>query len=143
MDGNEPAGPPNRPFDLEERTARFGEDVIALAKKITIDPVTERLVPQLVAAATSVGGNYGEAQEAESLKDFRHKLAVSKKESRESKHYLRMACAARPHLRDEIARLHREAHELNLILAASIRKVDARLPRPKPPSRPFDRPGSL
>ncbi len=136
MDRNGAAESAKWPYDLEERTALFGQEVISLAKKIKIDAITERLVPQLVAAATSVGANYGEAQEAESLKDFRHKLAISKKEARETRHLLRMVCAARPELRIEIARLYRETQELNLILAASIRTVDVRISRSKAPGHP-------
>jgi hypothetical protein len=47
-----------RVYDLEERTARFGEAVIDFAKKIQQDAVTNRLISQLVGAATSVGANY-------------------------------------------------------------------------------------
>ena len=132
METNEQADPPKRRYDLEERTARFGEEVITLAKRIALDPITQRLIPQLVAAATSVGANYCEAEEAESRKDFRHKLAICKKECRESKHFLRMVACARPALREDILRLHREAHQLNLIFAASIRTLDARLAPSKP-----------
>jgi len=58
------------PYDLEERTALFGESVIDFAKRIPMNPVTERLIPQLVAAGTSVGANYCEADDAVSKKDF-------------------------------------------------------------------------
>ena len=53
-----------KPFDLEERTALFGEAVIAFARKIPRDPVTQRLISQLVGAGTSVGANYCEADDA-------------------------------------------------------------------------------
>jgi four helix bundle protein len=70
-------------YDLEERTARFGEDIIKFAKKIPINKVTERLISQLVGAGTSVGANYCEADDAESSRDFVHKIGICKKESRE------------------------------------------------------------
>jgi hypothetical protein len=58
-DGNDRArgraGGLQRQFDLEERTARFGEAIIAFAKKIPVIPVTEPLIRQLVKAGTSVG----------------------------------------------------------------------------------------
>jgi hypothetical protein len=44
-------------YDLEERTARFGEAVIDFAKTIPQGPTTDRIVSQLVGAATSVGAN--------------------------------------------------------------------------------------
>lgn len=77
-------------YDLEERTAKFGEAIIKFAKKIPVNKVTERVIPQLVGAGTSVGANYCEADDAESAKDFIHKIGICKKEARESKHWLRM-----------------------------------------------------
>jgi len=44
--------------------------------------VSRPLILQLVRAATSVGANYAEAEEAESAKDFRHKIRLCKKEAR-------------------------------------------------------------
>ena len=68
-------------FDLEERTARFGEGVIAFAKKIPRNPVTLPLISQLVRSGTSVGANYCEADDAVSKKDFRNKIGTCKKEA--------------------------------------------------------------
>ena len=59
-----------RVFDLEERTARFGEAVIDFAKTIPQNAVTSRIIGQLVAAGTSVGANYVEADDAVSKKEF-------------------------------------------------------------------------
>ena len=90
-----------RRYDLEERTAKFGEAIIRFAKKIPVTPVTSRLIPQLVGAGTSVGANYCEADDAESRQDFRHKIGICKKESRETKHHLRMIVIAIPELTEE------------------------------------------
>src|SRR5438045_3771987 len=40
-------------YDLEERTARFGEAIIDFAKKMPVGPLTERIISQLIGAATS------------------------------------------------------------------------------------------
>ena len=48
----------DKKYDLEERTAKFGEDVIELRKKVPINQITQRLVPQLIGASTGVGANY-------------------------------------------------------------------------------------
>ena len=110
-------------WDLEERTAKFGEAIIRFARKIPIMPITQRLIPQLVGAGTSVGANYCEADDAESGQDFRHKIGICKKESRETKHFLRMIAVAVPELTDE-ARVHwQEAKELNLIFNSIYKKV--------------------
>ena len=110
-------------YDLEERTARFGENAIRFAKKIPDNLVTKRIIPQLVAASTSVGANYCEADDAESGKDFKHKIGICKKEAREAKHWLRMIVVAVPELKEEARALWQEAHELNLIFNAIVRKM--------------------
>lgn len=71
-------------WDLEERTAKLGEDVIKFCKKIPSNPIATPLITKLVKAGASVGANYCEADDAESKKDFRHKIGIVKKESRES-----------------------------------------------------------
>jgi four helix bundle protein len=113
-------------FDLEERTAKFGSDIIRFAKTIPDTPVARPLVSQLVRAATSVGAGYCEADDAESRKDFLHKPGISKKEAHETKHWLRMVVVAAPELRAEGRKLWQEARELNLILNAIIRNTRAK-----------------
>ncbi len=112
----------DRPFDLEERTAKFGEAVIDLCKKVSLGPLTNRIVDQLIGAATSIGANYCEADDAVSKKDFRYKISISKRESRESKHFLRMIARAAPEFRDDARVLWQEAKELHLIFSAIYRK---------------------
>lgn len=112
-----------RKFDLEERTARFGEDIVRFGKKVPLHPVTNRLISQLIGAGTSVGANYCEADDAESKNDFRHKIGICKKESRETKHFLRMITVACPELKEEALRLWQEGKELNLIFNKIYRSV--------------------
>ena len=109
-------------YDLEERTARFGEAVIRFAKRIPRGPDNDRLIGQLVGAATSVGANYCEADDAVSKKDFRCKIGTCKKEARETKFFLRMVAAAEESLRAEARVLWQEAKELHLIFCAIWRK---------------------
>jgi four helix bundle protein len=106
-----------RVYDLEERTARFGEAVIDFAKTIPQDAVTHRLIGQLVGAATSVGANYVEADDAVSKKEFLKNIGTCRKESRETKHFLRMIVRAVPGLRPEARKLWTEARELHLIFS--------------------------
>lgn len=64
---------PTRSYDLEERTAKFGESIIAFGKRIPVNPVTSPIISQLVRAAISVGANYCEADEADTHKEFRYR----------------------------------------------------------------------
>ena len=110
-------------YDLEERTAKFGESIIKFCKKIPRSPINDPLINQLVKSGTSVGANYSEADDAESKIDFRHKIGISKKESRESKHFIRMVAISVPELKEEAKILWQEAKELNLILNSIYKKV--------------------
>lgn len=113
----------SKKFDLEERTAKFGEAVINFCYSVPRGPVTDPLINQLVKCGTSVGANYCEADDSESKPDFRHKIGICKKESRESKHFIRMMVIAVPKLREEAKPLWQEAKELNLIFNAIYKKV--------------------
>lgn len=77
-------------YDLEERTLKFAKDVRDLIKQIkkTISNIED--CKQLARASASVGANYIEANEALSKKDFQMRLKISRKESRESRFFLRL-----------------------------------------------------
>ena len=109
-------------YDLEERTALFGEAIIAFAKGIPRNVVTRPLISQLVRSGTSVSAKYCEADDAVSNKDFRHKICICRKESRETKHWLRMIVEAEPATKPQARVLWQEAKELHLIFAAIFRK---------------------
>ena len=106
-----------RDYDLDERPARFGEAIIDFAKTIPQNPVTNRIIGQLVGAGTSVGANYVEADDAVSKKDFLKSIGICRKEARESKHFLRMAVRAVPELKPQARVLWLEAKELHLIFS--------------------------
>ena len=80
--GEEPDAVPH--YDLEERTARYGEVVIDFAKRIPRGPLTDRIIDQLVRAGTSVGANYIEADDSVSKKEFLKCIGTCKKEARET-----------------------------------------------------------
>src|SRR5437868_7355499 len=104
-------------YDLEERTARFGEAIIDFARKIPRGPLTDRIINQLVGAGTSVGANYIEADDSVSKKEFLKCIGTCKKESRETRHFLRMVACAVPELQREARDLWLEGKALHLIFA--------------------------
>src|ERR1035437_4253954 len=115
----------NPPPNLMERVALVGERIIRLAKKIPRGinhPENNRLIDQLVGAGTSVGANYCEADDAVSGKDFKFKIGISRKESKETMFFLRMVAASEEALAEEARVLWREAKELNLIFGSMWRK---------------------
>lgn len=120
---------PEKNYDLEERTVRFGEDIIEFAKIVPRNVVTIPLISQLVRSGTSTGSNYCEADCAETKRDFEHKIGICKKESKETKFWLRMLVKAVPELREEAKKLWKEANELNLIFAAIVKKSKSKIKR--------------
>ncbi len=110
-----------KPFDLLERTAKFGEEIIEFAKKIPRTVVTTSLIVQLVKSGTSVGANYCEADSAESRRDFEHKIGICKKEAKECIYWLRMISKAVPEVATEAKRLAQEIDELHRIFITSIK----------------------
>ncbi len=114
-------------YDLEERTAIFGEAIIEFCLGVPANPVTAPVINQLVRAGTSVGANYCEADDAESKKDFRHKIALCRKEARETKYWLRMIAKAGPTQKGSARKLWIEAKELHLVFAAIVRTTDRNL----------------
>jgi four helix bundle protein len=114
-----------KPYDLEERTLIFARDVREFAKglKPTISNIEDS--KQLVRASGSVGANYIEANEALGKKDFLMRIRICKKESKESRFWLRLVdtCADE---KIEVRRqeLIQEATELMNIFGSIIRKSE-------------------
>ena len=121
MNNQLPNSQTNKKYDLEERTAKLAEKVIELTKKVKITPINKRIVEQLVGSAGSIGANYCEATEAESKKDFIHKMGLCKKETKETKHWLRLLAQANPSLKEDIRLLWQESHEILLIFSSIIK----------------------
>ena len=119
-------GPPSEEakhaWDLEERTAVFGERLVRFSKRIPRNPTNNRLIDQLVGAGTSVGANYCEANQSVSVKDFKFTISRCVKEAKETKFFLRMVAAAEPDLAGDARPLYREAHELLCIFGSMRRK---------------------
>ena len=105
----------SKTYDLEERTAKFGENIIIFAKSIKLNEILRPIVVQLVKSATSIGANYMEANGASSKRDFVNKIYICKKESQETKHWLRMLAVCLVERKPEIRVLWQEAQELTMI----------------------------
>jgi len=107
--------------DLEDRLIRFAVRAVLFAEKLPKTAIGLRLKDQLIRASSSAPLNYGEAQSAESRKDFIHKLKIVLKELRESNVALKMIEALQLSKDiDEQRWLLNEADELISIFVASV-----------------------
>lgn len=116
----------NQEYDLEERTAKFSENIIDLAKNIRRDDINRSIISQLVRAATSIGANYCEANASSSKRDFRNKVYLCKKEANETKYWLRILAKYHPHLREKTRSFWQEAHEFHLIFQKITNTLDCK-----------------
>lgn len=110
-------------FDLTDRTAVFGENIIDFVKSIPDNTINRPLISQIVRSSTSIGANYMEADGAESKKDFQHKIGICKKESKETMHWLRMLAKAYPECESNCRNHWKESQELALIFSSIINKM--------------------
>jgi|SRR3989338_1128835 len=110
----------NMRYELEERVEKFGESIIELSKKVRITSITKSIIEQLVRSGTSVGANYFEANGASSKKDFINKVFISKKEAKETQHWLRMLSKADQSVIVEARELYKETQELAMIFSTII-----------------------
>lgn len=102
-------------YDLEERTAKFGEQIIDFVKTLERNEINRSLISQIIRSGTSIGANYMEANQASSKKDFKNKIHICRKEANETKHWLRMIARANIKEKNNCQKFWQEAHELTLI----------------------------
>lgn len=115
-----------RKYDLEERLVKFAVMVLELADQLPKTYAGKHLEGQLVRSGTAPALNYGEAQAAESNKDFIHKMRLCLKELRETRICLKII-KAKPLLPEgEVAPVLKEVGELVAIFTASIQTASGK-----------------
>ncbi len=114
-------------YDLEERTFLFAKRVRALLKLLPKSISNIEDSAQLTRSSGSAGANYIEVNEAISAKDFLYRLKICRKESKESRFWLRLIDTGDNTVAEtERSLLIKEAHELVLIFNSIIRKSEAK-----------------
>ena len=103
-----------------ERTAKFGENIIDFMNTLPRNDINRPLINQIVRSGTSVGANYMEADASVSKKDFENKIGISRKEAKETMHWLRMIAKANPNNKETCRKLYKESQELVWIFSSII-----------------------
>lgn len=117
----------NRKFDLEERLIDFVLLVDWIIEKLPSTRLTNHLAGQMIRSSTSPALNYGEAQAAESQKDFVHKIQIVLKELREPKVCLKIIHRKKYLTDDEILPVLKENDELLAIFAKSVKTAKSNI----------------
>jgi four helix bundle protein len=109
-------------FDLEERLIRFAIRIIKLADSLPKTRAGNHVAGQIVRSGMSPAPNYGEAKDAESRKDFIHKMKVGLKELRETFVWLKIIQLRKMiNAKAKIERLLQECEELISIFVSSVK----------------------
>ena len=109
-------------YDLEERLLEYSVRIIRVVEQLPNTRVGNHIAGQLLRSGTAPYPNHGEAQAAESARDFIHKMGICLKELRESKRWLQLIHRV-PLIQppDKLEPLLEETEELIKIFVASIR----------------------
>lgn len=111
-------------YDLEDRTLEFARRCRAFVRGIAKDIPNVEDGKQLARSSGSVGANYIEANESLSKKDFAMRIKISRKESKESRYWLKLIdLESRPALGGERESLIQESTELMKIFGAILTKT--------------------
>jgi len=129
-------------FDLKERLLNYSVRVVKLCQALERSLVTEHIAKQLLRCGTSPMANYAEASQAESSKDFVHKLGICLKELQESELWILLIQRAKLVSHEErLKPILGESSELLKILAASRRTARKNLTSKSKPSPSPTAPG--
>jgi len=112
-------------YDLEDRTYEFARRVREFVKRLPRTVCNTEDVKQVVRSSGSVGANYIEANEALSKKDFLMRIRISRKESKETRYWLRLLDSRNNAALDkERDKLIQESTELMRIFGAILTKSE-------------------
>jgi len=118
-----------REFDIYKRCEDFAVQVIQLIESIPYRRSVGIIGDQLMRAASSVGANLCEADNARSKKEFISCVGISLKEIKESNFWLRLLIRTNITHGKEISIAEKEAHEIKLILGKIYRKTQNPTPK--------------
>ena len=108
--------------NLLGRTLSLSRNFILLIPKFEKNETNKILIRQALRSITSIGANYREACEAESSKDFVHKIRLSKKEARESEYWLLLLSDGNKKLANEVNTIIDECTQLVKIFSTIVSK---------------------
>ena len=110
-----------RNAELEDRITKFAARCVKVCEALPVKRVgSANFSDQLFRSSTSVAANYAEATQAESRKDFVHKLKIALKELTESRTWLKIIAEAGYVSKSSLAALIGESDELMRILSSSV-----------------------
>ena len=112
----------SRDYDLQDRLIEFAVRVMNVVEALPNNRIGNHIAGQILRSGTAPAPNHGEAQSAESRKDFVHKMKIALKELRETQVWL-MMIQRRPLIepQEKLTPIVRECNELIAIFVTSVK----------------------
>lgn len=110
--------------DIEDRLIDFAVRVLNVTEALPNTKAGNHIAGQLVRSGTSPAPNYGEAQSAESRRDFVHKMKICLKELRETLIWLRIIERKKLCPPERLSDIVKECDELIAIFVASVKTAE-------------------
>ncbi len=107
-------------YDLEDRVVEFAVLTSRIVESLPSNKIGKHVAGQLLRSGTSAAPNYAEAQNAESRRDFIHKMKLCLKELRETYVWLKYLRSSGVSTDPELDAALRECDHLIRIFATSI-----------------------
>jgi len=111
----------NKIYDLEDRTLNFSKKLISLINTLPKNQVNRRLADQALRSGNSIGANYREANETITLKDFKFRIRICKKEAKETMFWLKLIAENNKFKSSEANLLSKESDEYVRIFATILK----------------------
>lgn len=111
---------------FKNKLIKFSVRIILLANKFPKTPAGFAIASQIIKSATSIGANFGEAQDASSHKDFIQKLSISLRESKETQYWLELIKQAKLYEESEIDKEIVYCNEIVALLVTSVKSAKAK-----------------
>ena len=117
----------NKKYNIQERTLEFAAKVAQFVNLLPPNQIVNEYSKQLIRSSASIGANIEEADGTLSRRDFVNKIAIGRREARESMYWLSLMKKAdlitKPRLLKEVDYLIGEAKEIMLILSSIVNKT--------------------
>ena len=115
-------------YDIYDRTFKFAVKTVKFLEKLPRNTASIEHTRQLIRSSGAIGANLAEADGALTKKDFVNKIGIARRETRESKHWLRLiestSSIKGSTLEDELSWLIDEVSQILLILSSIIRNTE-------------------
>ena len=116
-----------------ERSFEFGVRILDLCAKLWDQgPKARRVASELIRCGTAIDANAEEAQDGQTKPDYIAKMSISRKESRETLYWLRLALRANVVTPEQVDWELREAAEIRRMIVAAIRTAQSNPSRGQP-----------